>query len=321
MSGVVRKTYTCELLTPMIMSGADQLQPELRAASFKGLLRWWWRALQPSMPTAELQKRESHLYGGVFGEDGGQKSKVSLSVAWLETPRSRTVPSLIGERREEVKYLAYGAVGDNTNAPRRAFPEGATFELKTKCQAGVAMEVAQAVAVMLTYGGFGMKSRNGFGQVHCAGLNDDLPSEGSGADFTSFETLWEHWSAGESYKTHQAAHLAVAKAYYISKNPREGSKSGYAILSSSGDKNLFAGHTPKQFGLDRKAKPVQLYVRRMPTGEYASGILAFPYKLSKGFNRQEKAPGGKGVVSPALSTHEEVVHQFMDNVRKNTSRR
>ena len=36
---------TFKVVTPMFMSGADQSQAELRTASIKGALRFWWRAL------------------------------------------------------------------------------------------------------------------------------------------------------------------------------------------------------------------------------------------------------------------------------------
>lgn len=37
-------TFTCKIITPMFLAGADGQTPELRAASIKGALRFWWRA-------------------------------------------------------------------------------------------------------------------------------------------------------------------------------------------------------------------------------------------------------------------------------------
>ena len=34
-----------QVVTPLFCAGADPKRPELRCASFKGVLRYWWRAL------------------------------------------------------------------------------------------------------------------------------------------------------------------------------------------------------------------------------------------------------------------------------------
>ncbi|MDI3498463.1 type III-B CRISPR module RAMP protein Cmr1, partial [Archaeoglobus sp.] len=38
-------TFTLEAITPVFMRGANQSKAEIRAASIKGLMRWWFRAL------------------------------------------------------------------------------------------------------------------------------------------------------------------------------------------------------------------------------------------------------------------------------------
>ena len=37
--------FECETITPMFMYGADGTTPELRPASIKGVMRFWWRAI------------------------------------------------------------------------------------------------------------------------------------------------------------------------------------------------------------------------------------------------------------------------------------
>ena len=42
-------TVTLEAVTPLFLGGADPRgSPELRPASFRGVLRFWWRALLQS---------------------------------------------------------------------------------------------------------------------------------------------------------------------------------------------------------------------------------------------------------------------------------
>jgi len=44
MSGLTRIIIEYRINTPAYIAGADQKEPELRAPSFKGILRWWHRA-------------------------------------------------------------------------------------------------------------------------------------------------------------------------------------------------------------------------------------------------------------------------------------
>lgn len=65
---------SCELqlITPCFCAGADQTAPELRAASFRGELRWWFRCL------GGTREQEQAVFGGIYGEC--QASAVALLV-------------------------------------------------------------------------------------------------------------------------------------------------------------------------------------------------------------------------------------------------
>lgn len=67
-------TFEVETITPMFLSGADQSKAELRAASIKGLLRFWWRALQAESDINKLRERESQIFGSSDEERGGGSS-------------------------------------------------------------------------------------------------------------------------------------------------------------------------------------------------------------------------------------------------------
>ena len=64
------KSQICKLefITPAFLSGADQGQAELRAASIRGALRWWFRVL------GGTKEEETEVFGGVQG--GATRSKV-----------------------------------------------------------------------------------------------------------------------------------------------------------------------------------------------------------------------------------------------------
>ena len=38
-------TFTLRTITPLFLAGADQTTAELRAPTFRGLMRYWYRAL------------------------------------------------------------------------------------------------------------------------------------------------------------------------------------------------------------------------------------------------------------------------------------
>jgi len=58
--GFVRKwSCTLEVVTPMFLAGADQTVAELRPPTFKGLMRWWYRAAKGDLITSE----EGFLFG------------------------------------------------------------------------------------------------------------------------------------------------------------------------------------------------------------------------------------------------------------------
>ena len=74
--------FTCEVTTPMFLNGADKYRPELRSASLKGVLRYWWRALHGHLRKEELHQTESEIFGGV---NPASKSSIILKVVPVGT--------------------------------------------------------------------------------------------------------------------------------------------------------------------------------------------------------------------------------------------
>jgi hypothetical protein len=77
----IEADYT--VLTPMFCAGADQSRPELRVPSFKGVLRFWWRALAWSRLGGDLKKiheEEDHIFGG----PGTGRSRVAIQIVLRE---------------------------------------------------------------------------------------------------------------------------------------------------------------------------------------------------------------------------------------------
>ncbi|MDR0965046.1 MAG: type III-B CRISPR module RAMP protein Cmr1 [Myxococcales bacterium] len=73
---IVEATY--QVVTPMFCGGAEQ-KSEFRLPSFKGVLRFWWRALmwgRLNGDLGKLQEAEDYLFGSASGGERGGQSKV-----------------------------------------------------------------------------------------------------------------------------------------------------------------------------------------------------------------------------------------------------
>src|SRR5436190_1046640 len=68
---------TLESITPLLMYGAEQTEPELRSASVRGTLRYWLRAVLGGMynNNARIYEEESKILGNTE-----QGSRISLRI-------------------------------------------------------------------------------------------------------------------------------------------------------------------------------------------------------------------------------------------------
>ena len=70
---MIRQTYTFEIITPCFCGGAEPGQrAEIRTASIRGHLRWWFRVLGgfKSLATMPLRKQEELIFGSAAGDEG-----------------------------------------------------------------------------------------------------------------------------------------------------------------------------------------------------------------------------------------------------------
>ncbi|MCX7870024.1 MAG: type III-B CRISPR module RAMP protein Cmr1 [bacterium] len=67
----------CKLITPMFMAGSDKETTELRPTEFKGMIRWWWRAIKAEDNIQKLKKEEAEIFGSIEKEG---KSKLYIRI-------------------------------------------------------------------------------------------------------------------------------------------------------------------------------------------------------------------------------------------------
>lgn len=145
--------YQCEVLTPMFLKGANRNYPELRAASLKGMLRYWWRAINGHLSLNDLRTQESLIFGSA-GEEG--RSAVRL----------RMVPLVIN--REEVKLLPH----KEFSFRRLSIFDNSTFKIKAALRTNINVEnsiifneekLNGLILLVSALSGLGQRNRRGYG--------------------------------------------------------------------------------------------------------------------------------------------------------------
>ena len=204
-AGIPRRDWsaTLSLVTPAFLAGAEQQSKsdcELRPATLRGLLRWWWRTLHAGyLEIRELRKLEAALWGDT--EQGGaiqielrpERSPQAIlfnhrdarsrfrpeerfkSQHHLEDPPGKTTQGLFyvaygmdEKSRGEVKQRYYLDVGWNWNlrlvARASSPPSGASSPGPIAAEQ-ILNQALGALALLCTHGGVGSKARKGFGSL------------------------------------------------------------------------------------------------------------------------------------------------------------
>jgi CRISPR-associated protein Cmr6 len=168
-----RRRFECELelVTPAFLAGAFQKAQDcdLRGATLRGQLRWWWRTMHAGHLDPRLLRRlETAIWGAA-----SEGSAVRIAIQ----PIDHSAPVAFGSR-DALNYLAYGM----RDAGRVQKPAGSKWALTIAARdtgfrsdpkqpdkriaADAALGQARAALWLLThYGGVGAKGRKGFGSL------------------------------------------------------------------------------------------------------------------------------------------------------------
>jgi len=188
MAVVIQAGY--RLTTPLFCGGASPDGAELRLPSFKGVLRFWWRALawrRCDGDLAQIQQQEDLL----FGSTGTGQAQVLMrleSLPQVEPLKKDSVLTIArGDRKVGMgaRYLGYGLMaafpsrrtnteaGQLSRACLRA-PLEFTVQLRASQLSGDQQElVLQALIALGTLGGMGSRSRRGYGSLALQSLTLD----------------------------------------------------------------------------------------------------------------------------------------------------
>jgi CRISPR-associated protein Cmr1 len=212
-------TARFRVTTPLFAGGATPARAELRATSFKGLLRFWWRALpeQARLDSTALARAEAAL----FGSARLRQSRVRLRLEVLREPMPLTPPTRLnrngsgaGNDKDLIgpgaRYLGYGLIQafDSKDKETRqvikaagelqrpCLPAPFDLSLHVHLLPGVrdeqAEQVESALILMGTLGGLGSRARRGFGSLSLVELTREgeavWPPEGK-----RFEHAFPDW--------------------------------------------------------------------------------------------------------------------------------
>ncbi len=196
------ESFDLKLVTPAFLAGADQKREDcdLRPATLRGLLRWWWRTMHAAHLDRDTLKR---LETAVWG-DAKSGSPVRLAVDYVKggqpeqyNKKAQQFESLPKPRSGQkvtqgLFYASYGMADDPNKENRWSRPAGSCWRLTLTARSGrfsgvpltpqQFLEQAKAALWLLTqYGGAGSRSRKGFGSFQ------DIEVQGIGSKEDCFE--------------------------------------------------------------------------------------------------------------------------------------
>lgn len=150
--------FTLQTVSPMFLNGADSRTPDLlRAASLRGQLRYWFRAIKGASiaSTQRLFEEEAAVFGTT---DAGSPVTIRM---W---PRKEYQPV----SKPMLPHRLIRGIGDGGHpSPADAFNEGIMLNLQLITRPGMMFprDFLKAFATWQLIGGLGKRSRRTFGAV------------------------------------------------------------------------------------------------------------------------------------------------------------
>ena len=308
----------CEIVTPMFLGNSEQ-EAELRAAPFKGLLRYWWRVANGGDFAANdhkhLLQKENELFGSAADDDSGGKSRVSVAVHGSplcyspnQFPRGQHIPH--PEVRphgnpiniDRFLYLGYGPItgsGQLAKEGKGAFRPKQNFRLLITAQSEELDKLRTTLQCFQQFGAIGSRSRNGWGcfDVQCKELSTVKDSD----LFNDFGANWQQcfahdyphalgvdgqqfllWKCHDKHPDWQGVMNELAEKYLTIRTAFK--FSGGGAHSSPQDRHALGypagrNHEVRGWGNGRHGSALRLLVRKEENG-YRGYFLHLPHLFS-----------------------------------------
>ncbi|WP_457560907.1 type III-B CRISPR module RAMP protein Cmr1 [Caminibacter sp.] len=166
--------FECESVTPMFMYGADSKIPELRPASTKGVMRFWWRAIHGDLSLEELRKQESEIFGSTE-----RKSKLIIYPIEITYERSCKISPTPHHKKGYCKTSNENCYFKNGKCMKANKKEAKLYKFKIKFALKESNylnkeQLIELFKITTLLGGFGQRSRRGFGSIQIRKINNEI---------------------------------------------------------------------------------------------------------------------------------------------------
>ena len=194
---ITSKPYDLRLVSPAFLAGANQKKEDcdLRPATLRGLLRWWWRTMHADyLGRDELKQLETAVWG-----DAESGSPVRIAVDFVnggppklydkaEVKRKNDLQTPRNRKRKTTQGLFYASYGMDDGGRQRWYrPAGTKWSIRIDARHGrfssssgqteikpedILGQAEAALWLLCHFGGVGSKGRKGFGSFTDLDLGD-----------------------------------------------------------------------------------------------------------------------------------------------------
>jgi CRISPR-associated protein Cmr1 len=147
------------------MAGADKNNPEMRAASIKGCMRFIWRAIQGAADKESLRSEEGILFGSAYGENENKQSDMRIRIV------KKSIAQGLENMTAHREGSGYSGVNKGKKVLAQAIKSGSEFDViisgfgETPEDENRHINFVRLFVVTCLLYGFGRRSRKGFGTV------------------------------------------------------------------------------------------------------------------------------------------------------------
>ena len=173
---MILQTYSFEVITPCFCGGAEPDQrAEIRPASIRGQLRWWFRVLGgfKSLAPQSVEEQEAMIFGATAGDDGAA-GMLTVRVKNLKLITSRKNSEALGHQPFTAPaFLTFPLQSTKNMDGTRGVIDSGSFTVQFLWRGNPALkdDLAALATVFGNLGSLGFRSRRAMGALACSGGN------------------------------------------------------------------------------------------------------------------------------------------------------